>query len=394
MMKKKLLLLVTSFLLLLVCTYSSKVTVSASEVEGATQNLLINGDCSKGLEGWTITKGAWYISTEKLREGRPPITKSFRPKDGKKDSIMYQDVDIRNIPAGSTLKLSSVLRCYLQSPTADKLSLTLSCLDSNKQELARNNYTDNKRGEYWYDYSMELKIPENAVYARVTLEGWLNHGEVVDVHFANLSLTVNKNDYILDLEPRIQETTVSNTVTTSLFIDNIDEIAAEDVYIKYDTERLEFAGFEEVDGIKLVYSKENAGVIRVIVASKGEANIAHGKKTLLKLKFKAINKGEALVDVTKGRISDGIEMEENVPEEKCGYCIININPSLIPDDVNHSGEFTLLDLAIDGRHLGKEPASEELLEYNTDIVVNGAIDEDDLLQIGQYILENPNYPFN
>ena len=60
-------------------------------------------------------------------------------------------------------------------------------------------------------------------------------------------------------------------------------------------------------------------------------------------------------------------------------------------DPNKDGQFTLLDLAIDGRHYGENP--EDLPQYKTDVVENCAIDDDDLLKIGQYMLENPNYNF-
>ena len=60
-------------------------------------------------------------------------------------------------------------------------------------------------------------------------------------------------------------------------------------------------------------------------------------------------------------------------------------------DVNNSGEYTLLDLGIDARHFGKDPKSSELSEYNTDIVVNNAIDDDDLLEISRRMMLNSNY---
>lgn len=52
---------------------------------------------------------------------------------------------------------------------------------------------------------------------------------------------------------------------------------------------------------------------------------------------------------------------------------------------DNSGEFTLLDLGIDARHFSIDPESSELENYNTDVVVNGEIDEDDLLEIAKYM---------
>ncbi len=198
---------------------------------------------------------------------------------------------------------------------------------------------------------------------------------------------------ILDIEPEKETIDLNETVTTNLVIDNITEITAEDIKIQYDNQKLEFLGFEEVDGMKLVKSIEETvnGELRVIVASKGEVNVINTKEVLLKLRFKGIQSGEALVDITKGRVTDGIEMEKDLTAQECGEGTITIKALT---DVNNDGEFTLLDLGIDARHFAKDPASPELAQYNTDIVVNGQIDEEDLLEIGRLMLENPNYAPN
>ncbi len=195
---------------------------------------------------------------------------------------------------------------------------------------------------------------------------------------------------VLNVEPEKSKIKLNETVSTSLTIDNIKDIAAEDIRIKYDSTKLQFLSMDEVDGIKLVKSDTQPGELRAIVASKGAANVVNVKKTLLKLNFKGIAAGDALVNVTKGRVSDGIEMEKDLTDEQCGQATITIEDSVLTD-VNNSGEFTLLDLAIDGRHYSEDPTT--LIQYNTDIVVNKAIDNDDLTKIGEYMLANPNYKF-
>lgn len=203
----------------------------------------------------------------------------------------------------------------------------------------------------------------------------------------------NNSKTVLDIEPIKEKIKLNEEVTTDLTINNITQIAAEDVRIKYDTQKLKFIGFEEIDGIKLVKDIKNDknGELRVILASKGESNIVNAKKILLKLKFKGINKGEAIVDVTKGRVSDGIEMEKDLTEEQCDQGKIIIEEL---KDVNGNGEFTLLDLAIDARNFKKDPKSKELSKFNTDIAINNAIDESDLLEIGKLMIDNPNYEPN
>jgi hypothetical protein len=153
--------------------------------------------------------------------------------------------------------------------------------------------------------------------------------------------------------------------------------------------KLQFLGIDEVEGIKLVEKDIQADGFRLMLASKGVANVIKDKKALLKLNFKGIAVGDALVDVTKGRVSDGINMERDLLDVQCGQAIITIKEL---KDVNRDGEFTLLDLAIDGRHYGEDPSS--LPQYDTDQVTNGAIDDDDLLKISEYILANSYYLFN
>ncbi|WP_459480455.1 LamG-like jellyroll fold domain-containing protein [Clostridium saccharoperbutylacetonicum] len=194
---------------------------------------------------------------------------------------------------------------------------------------------------------------------------------------------------VLDIEPEKSKIYVNENVTANLVIENIKEIAAEDIRIKYDSSKLQFLGIDEIDGIKLVKKDAKADEFRFILASKGIANVVTDKKILLKLNFKGIAAGDALVDVTKARVSDGIEMEKDLTDDQCGQATITIKELM---DVNKNGEFTLLDLAIDGRHFGEDPTT--LPEYDTDQVVNGAIDDDDLLKIGEYMLANSNYKFN
>ncbi|QNU68873.1 hypothetical protein EHE19_012840 [Ruminiclostridium herbifermentans] len=205
---------------------------------------------------------------------------------------------------------------------------------------------------------------------------------------ANCSVNVSALLPVLYIEPELENAKLNHIVSVNLIIDNIKEIAAEDVIIKYDSSKLQFINAEEVDGIMLIKNDIQSGELRFILASKGLENIINTKKTLLKLNFKTIEVGEALIDITKGRVSDGIEMEKSLKDSECGQAtIIILDPKL--GDVNRDGEFTLLDLAIVARHYGEDPAA--LPQYNTDIDINQAIDKGDLTQIARYMLANPNY---
>lgn len=142
----------------------------------------------------------------------------------------------------------------------------------------------------------------------------------------------------------------------------------------------------------MVYSKNDTanGQLRLILASQGEANVVKSKKILLKIKFKGTSVGDGLIDIATAKVTDGITIERDLLEKECDQAIVKIEA---PKDVNRTGEFTLLDLDIDARHFGKNPTAPELSAYDTDVVINNAIDNDDLLKIGQEMLLNSNYAF-
>jgi tRNA U54 and U55 pseudouridine synthase Pus10 len=114
-------------------------------------------------------------------------------------------------------------------------------------------------------------------------------------------------------------------------------------------------------------------------------------KAFLKLKFTAKAVGQAKVDITKGRISD-TEQEVDVADDQCGEKIINIQGG--SSDVNRSGEFTLLDLAIDARYHVKTVAETDSTKYDADVVANGSIDDQDLTEIVAKMMQNTNYAPN
>lgn len=249
-------------------------------------------------------------------------------------------------------------------------------------------------GHAKYYESPELTLGEHSV--SIEKAEPYNDGHIffdivdIDGELKPYNPSINEKKFILNVEPERNNIHLNESVTANLTIDNIKEIAAEDVRIKYDNTKLKFLGIDEIDRIKLVKLDGKDGELRFILASKGADNVVNAKKALLKLKFQGIAKGEALVDVVKGRVSDGITMENDLTDDQCGQATIIIDDTVIKD-VNNSGEFTLLDLAIDARHLGQDPKT--LAQYNTDIVENNAIDDDDLLKIGEYMLANSNYKF-
>ncbi len=191
----------------------------------------------------------------------------------------------------------------------------------------------------------------------------------------------------------VDKVKLGDEITANIVIHNADKICAEDLIISFDTAKLQFVSAEAADGIKIFKEADiETGIKRFITASLGKANAANGDKILLKLKFKTIAKGEAKIDITKGRIADNATLEEDVKEEYCGEKLIMIEPATT--DVNRSGEYTLLDLGIDAWYYGDVASSTDTSQYDADQDGNGTIDDFDLSQIVIEMINNTNYPLN
>lgn len=197
---------------------------------------------------------------------------------------------------------------------------------------------------------------------------------------------------VLDFESDTTTVQVLDIVDLDLVIDNMNDISAEDIYITYDSTKLEYMNSNEVPGIKLVKKVNEPDKLRLIMASKGEENIIHTKQTLINLNFKALSPGETVINISNARVTDGITLERDLTPEECGEITIIIEETDL--DVNNDEKFSLLDLGIDARHLGKDPNAAELAVYNTDIVRDGAIDDTDLIRIAQLMMTDPTYKPN
>ncbi len=190
----------------------------------------------------------------------------------------------------------------------------------------------------------------------------------------------------------VDKAKLGDEITANIVIHNATNICAEDLKIAYDTSKLQFLSAENADGMK-IYKEDDiaAGIKRYITACLGKANAANGDKILLKMKFKAIDKGEAKIDITNGRIADNATLEMDVSQENCGEKTILIEGV---KDVNRTGEYTLLDLGIDAWYYGDAAADTDTSKYDADQIVNGTIDDDDLTEIVTQILANNNYTAN
>lgn len=189
-------------------------------------------------------------------------------------------------------------------------------------------------------------------------------------------------DVILDVEPNMKKVHLAENIVVDLTIDHVENIGGVDVRIKYDDSKLEFLGFDEVVGIKFFKEKAENGEMRLTLFGDGVTNFVNNKTTLLKLNFKPIAVGDALIDITKGRISDGITLEKDLRADECGETTINIV------DEKLKGKFTLLDVTMISRHIGEDP--EKLLpDMDLDLNLDGKIDQADIDKAYKLMLENP-----
>ncbi|MEK3863572.1 cohesin domain-containing protein [Paenibacillus sp. FSL H7-0716] len=191
----------------------------------------------------------------------------------------------------------------------------------------------------------------------------------------------------LDVTIEKEKVGVGQEFTAGITLKNVKDIYAEDFEIKYDNQHLQYLGFEEVAGYKVYNTPTDLnGTLRFIVASKGEDYGINKDTVILKLKFKAKAIGTAVVDSTKARIAD-TEQEYDLEKENCLEDSIIIEAT----DVNKSGEFTLVDLAIDARYFKYLAADVDPVKYNAQQAGDEYVNDDDLLYIVDQILSNPNY---
>lgn len=186
---------------------------------------------------------------------------------------------------------------------------------------------------------------------------------------------------------------VGDEFKAAISLDHVSEIYAEDFKITYDTERFEYMGFDEVEGFKVYNTTtDENGNIRFIVASQGEQYGITGEKIFLNLIFKAKAVGTGDVDALYCRVAN-TTTEWNLEGNACGSDTVTVELADV-QDVNHSGEYTLVDLAIDGYYFGRVAADTDTINHSADQILDGNINDDDLVYIVNQMLGNTNYTPN
>jgi hypothetical protein len=238
-----------------------------------------------------------------------------------------------------------------------------------------NNYIDKtaQNGiQYYYVVTATTSTAQNAVSTEVSVTP---QASSVKLDVTSASTTVNLGDEF----------------TADIVLRNATGILAEDVTYTYDSKLFEYEGYADINGLKVqtVAADTKTGTVRFIVSSLGKNNAITGDKSLIQLKFKAIAGGTGKIDATKGRVAD-IATESDISPDYCGEITIVVQSA----DVNKSGDYTLVDLAIDSYYYGDAAADTDTTKYNCDQNSDSKIDDKDLSYIVTEILKNPAYTPN
>jgi fibronectin type 3 domain-containing protein len=205
-----------------------------------------------------------------------------------------------------------------------------------------------------------------------------------------ISLTPQALEPTLNIVIAEEKVKVGQEFTANVELKNVTSIYAEDFTVKYDNTRFDYLGFETVTGHQ-VYNQptDQNGNLRFIVASQGVNYGITGEKTFVKLKLRAKAVGVGKVDALKCRIADSAS-EFDLGEPSCGEDTVTVENM----DVNRTGQYTLLDLAIDGYYYGQLASNANPAVYTADQAGDEYVNNDDLVFIVNQMLLNTNYTPN
>ncbi|MCU6790854.1 cohesin domain-containing protein [Paenibacillus sp. WQ 127069] len=205
-----------------------------------------------------------------------------------------------------------------------------------------------------------------------------------------VSITSQALEPTLNVVIAQEKISVGQEFIADIVLKNVANIYAEDFTVKYDNTRFDYLGFETVTGHQ-IYNQptDQNGSLRFIVASQGANYGITGEKVFVKLKLRAKAVGTGKVDALKCRIAD-TNSEFDLGALACGEDTVTVENQ----DVNRSGEYTLLDLAIDGYYYGQLASSANPTVYTADQAGDEYVSNDDLVFIVNQMLLNTNYAPN
>lgn len=202
----------------------------------------------------------------------------------------------------------------------------------------------------------------------------------------NVNVNSNSNVPKLDIVASSHKINLGDEFTADAVAENVYGTYAEDFKVNYDTNLFQYEGFDEIPGYKVCNTpQDDNGVLRFIIASQGKDYVINGNQSIVKLKLKAKAIGTGKVDALKCRVADTVK-EYDLDDLNCLEDTIQVQ-----GDVNRTGDYTLLDLAIDGYYYNMNVLDTDIAKYDADQDINGKIDGADLIYVTNQILNNANY---
>ncbi len=157
---------------------------------GATE-LLVNGNASQGLSGWTDPDGIWITRTEydgqvTAHDGHFFMPSAFKSAIGARTRI-YQDVSVADY-AGAETEFSAWVRTW-DTRNTDETLLVVEYFDAGGSLLSQSNVTSAKNPS-WHRISVTSVVPDGAVTARLSLYAVYWYGSECDSYFDDVSFRV------------------------------------------------------------------------------------------------------------------------------------------------------------------------------------------------------------
>lgn len=168
------------------------VPLFCTNVSANSNNLIVNGDASDGLNGWTDSDGIWttkdsYENTVKPYDSYFFMPSKFKGENGARTRI-YQDVPIGNY-IGRDYTVSAYVRTW-DTKNTDESMIMVEFLNSDGKVFSATMTTSSNNPE-WHKIGFKSTVPEGAVTARFSLYAVYHYGSEVDSYFDNIKFYIN-----------------------------------------------------------------------------------------------------------------------------------------------------------------------------------------------------------
>ena len=156
---------------------------------GTDPNLVTNANASNGIKGWTDPDGLWQTDTNYDGVGAYD-SYYFHPKGykGSNGTRIYQDINVKGY-VGMTATLSAQNRAY--GSGNDESMLKIEFFNSSGKLLDSASSVKDPGSTKWHLISVSVKVPNNAVTARISLYSFYKSGSEADSYFDNISFTMS-----------------------------------------------------------------------------------------------------------------------------------------------------------------------------------------------------------